>query len=177
MKRRLAWVLVALVLASALVVMLWPRKPEVRQKAELSFLYFTNSAGNPEVVFAVHFPKAYGGGSWKDMEVDRWEGERWNPWKPDGLRPHGMRLHGSSLLGTVAANGRRIDLNASYLLPNTNDSWRIRTRVEEAPPLSFIERLPFLGRNSRPPSSYMTNPANFFAYWMTNVVGPEAARP
>jgi hypothetical protein len=83
-----------------------------------------------------------------------------------------MQLQGSSLQGTVATNGKRIDLIASYSLPNTNDSLRIRTHVEELPPLSFVERLPFLGRNRRPPNSYTTNRANFLVYWMTNEVGP-----
>jgi hypothetical protein len=171
MKQKLPWILVAVVLLFGVVALLWPTKPGVRPRLEMSFLCFTNSAGNPEAVFAVHYPKGYGGGGWKHMEVDQWVDEGWKPWKSDGLRPQGMRLHGSSLQGTVASNGRRIDINASYLLPNTNDPWRIRTLVEEMPPLSMLERLPFLGKNSRPPSSFPTNPANLFVYWMTNEVG------
>jgi len=175
MKQKVPWILVIAVLLFAAVVLLWPTKPEVRPRTELSFLYFTNVPVGSEAVFAVHFPKGYGGGGWKQTEVDHWKGGRWNSWKPEGSPLPGMQLQGSSLVGTVAGNGKRIDLIASYPLPNTNDSWRLRTRVEEQPPLAFLERLPILGRNGRSPNSYTTNPANLLVHWMTNEVGPAAS--
>ena len=172
MKQRLPWILVITVLLCAVVVLLWPTKPGVRQRIELSFLCFSNAATGPEALFAVHNPKYYGGGTWFQTEVDRWEGGRWKPWKPESWPLPGTRFQGGSLLGTVAANGKRIDLIACYPLPDTNDSWRIRTHMDELPPLSFLERLPFLWRNGRQANIYATNRANFLVYWMTNEIGP-----
>jgi hypothetical protein len=177
MKRKLPWILVAAVLLSAVVIMLWPTKPKVRQPAELSFLHFTNVAGSNVAVFAVHFQKHYGGSSWQQTELDHWESGRWNPWNPTTTGRAGLPFQGGGPMGAVTASGKRIDLIAGFFLPNTNDSWRLRTHVEEVPPMSFVERLTFFGRKIRPANNYTADPRQTFDYWITNVVGPAGSRP
>jgi hypothetical protein len=177
MKRRLARVLVALVLVGVIVVMILRRPPEVRQKAELSFLYFTNAPASSLAVFAAHFPKHYGGSSWKEMELDRWEGGRWTPWSPSHPGKAAMQFKGVWPMGTVVQNGQRIDFIAEIFIPDTNDSWRIRTPVEEERPVSLLERLPVLGPKIREIRDNRADPWQTFDYWVTNVVGPAGARP
>jgi hypothetical protein len=172
MKRRLAWVLVALVLASAVVIMLRPGKPKEREKLELSFLYYTNGPTSPEAVFAVHYPTGYTGGKWSPAESEYWESGKWNPWKPAGLGIGGMQIQGRGPLGKVAANGKRIDLRARFFIPNTNGSWRFRVYVNETPPIPFVERVKLFWGTIRQANHYSTRVLWGRRYWITNEVGP-----
>src|SRR5262245_45040074 len=122
MKRRLAWLLVIVVLLGAVVVMLWPGKRVEIPKAELSFLCYSNGPISPEAIFTVHFPTNYPGSHWKVVEVDRWENGKWKQWNTEGWRPQAVRLMGFSFQQTVGADGRRIDALAGCAIPNTNES-------------------------------------------------------
>ena len=177
MKRRLPWVLVALVLVSAVAIMLWPSKPVVRPQVELSFLHFTNGPRYSLAIFAVHFPRNFEGITWKETELDHWESGRWNPLHLPGRGSDLLPFQGGGPRGTVAPNGKRIDRVAEFFIPDTNDSWRIRTPVEEDRPWSGMERLPFLGRKLRQVHDDVGDPPRTFNYWVTNVVGPAGSRP
>jgi hypothetical protein len=177
MKRKLVWVLVAAVLVAAVVIMMSPGKPAPRGHIEMTHLGFTNSPTGPEAIFAVHFPPRISSSSWKYVEVDRWEEGGWKPWNPGTSRPGMQHLVPQSR--TSLPNGRQVDLFAHYRLSNTNDSWRVRTHIDEGPlrPFRssfFIELWRKLGNRLRGgQSKILIEPE--YSYWVTNEVHPGAS--